>query len=198
MSTTASPPQATDRPKPNAGAERSISRSTERPVPNWAARMAHAVPLLVLPSSVWRFPVAFGFDMGMVDPEAGPWVWWAFPYTLGLIAVTELLAYLTVGLVSRWGEVTPHWMPLIGGRRVRRLAAVIPATIGGVLLTALWAVEPILGAFGLFGLTTIEFRNGWWEAIGIVAYTPLALWGPVLLAVTASYARRRRPRPIRT
>ena len=118
--------------------------------------MAHAVPLLMLPSSVWRFPVAFGFDMGMVDPEAGPRVWWALPYTFGLIAVIELLAHLTVGLVSGRGEVTPHWMPIIGGRRVRRLAAVIPATIGGVLLTALWAVEPILGAFGLFGVDMLE------------------------------------------
>lgn len=157
--------------------------------------MAHAVPLVVLPSSLWRLPVAFGFDMGMVDPEAGPWVWWALPYTLGLIAATELLAYLTVGLVSGWGEAAPPWIPLVGGRRVPRLAAVIPAAIGGALLTALWTVEPILGAFGLFGLTTLEFRNGWWEAIGIAAYAPLALWGPMLLAVTASYSQRRRPRP---
>lgn len=161
-------------------------------VPGWARRTAHAVPLLVLPSSLWRLPIAFGFDMGMEDTGGGPWVWWALPYTLALILVTELLAYLTVGLVEDWGEVAPAWMPLIGGRPVRPLAAVIPATIGGVLLILLFVVEPIVSALGLFGLEHAGFRNGWWAALGIAAYAPLGLWGPLLLAVTASYARRRR------
>jgi hypothetical protein len=34
---------------------------TQRPVPPWAERLAHAIPLFALPSGLWRLAVAFGF-----------------------------------------------------------------------------------------------------------------------------------------
>ena len=37
---------------------------TDRPVPRWIGRLACAMPLLLLPSSLWRLPFAFHFDMG--------------------------------------------------------------------------------------------------------------------------------------
>jgi hypothetical protein len=134
--------------------------------------------------------VAFGHDMGMVDPQAPAWTWWALPYTFGLIALTELLTYLTVGLVSPWGEVAPRRLPLIGGRPIRPLAAIVPATVGGLLVVAL-GVDMVAGYLGLFGLDHVGFASAWWEALFVAAYAPLVLWGPMLLAVTASYARRR-------
>jgi hypothetical protein len=161
-------------------------------VPGWARRLSPLVPLLVIPSSVWRVPVAFGADMGMVDPDAPPWVWWALPYTLGLIVVTELLAYLSLGLVRPWGVVLPDRVPVVGGHRVPRTAVVIPAAAGGLVATAL-LVEMVLGKAGLFGLDQIEFTTWWWEAIALGAYLPHNLCGPLVLALTVSYARRRRP-----
>ena len=161
---------------------------TAEPVPRWALVSAYAVTWLVLPSSLWRVPVAFGFDMGMIDPGAGPWVWWALPYTFTLILVTEGLAFLTTGLVRRWGEVAPAWLPLIGGRPVRPLAAIVPATIGGLALTALWTSQ--LASIVGIG-TQLGFTSVWWEVLAWSCYLPYLAWGPLLLAVTYAYARRR-------
>ncbi|MFI1680909.1 hypothetical protein [Streptomyces sp. NPDC020607] len=45
------------------------------------------------------------------------------------------------GLVREWGEVVPAWVPVLGGRRVRPLAAVVPALLGAAALFGLpgWA-----------------------------------------------------------
>jgi hypothetical protein len=37
---------------------------TERPVPRWVLRLAYVMPLLLLPSCLWRLPFAFHFEMG--------------------------------------------------------------------------------------------------------------------------------------
>jgi hypothetical protein len=41
--------------------------TTERPVPRWAYRLAHAIPFLTLPSGLWRLGLVFGSSMGMLD-----------------------------------------------------------------------------------------------------------------------------------
>jgi len=46
-------------------------------------------------------------------------------YVLGLTLILLGLGLLTLGLVQRWGEVVPRWIPVLGGRRVRPLAAVV-------------------------------------------------------------------------
>ncbi|HSK92289.1 MAG TPA: hypothetical protein VK875_13370, partial [Euzebyales bacterium] len=51
---------------------------------------------------------------------------------LGVAAVAG--AVLTTGLVARWGEVWPRWMPVLRGRPVPVAAAVVPATLVTVLL----------------------------------------------------------------
>ncbi|MGI5422043.1 hypothetical protein [Actinomadura luteofluorescens] len=45
---------------------------TERPAPRWALRLAYALPLLLLPSCLWRLPFAFHFPMGQVQDIGMP------------------------------------------------------------------------------------------------------------------------------
>ncbi|MFI8459461.1 hypothetical protein [Kitasatospora sp. NPDC085464] len=112
-------------------------------------------------------------------------------YVFGLSLLSEGLAYLSFGLVARWGEVVPSWIPIIGGRRVPPLAAIILATLGALGLIALWDPLP-LALLHVGGIPLVEYSNGWWKALAAVATLPLSLWGPLLLALTYAYYKRRR------
>ncbi|MFC5887248.1 hypothetical protein RMN57_01880 [Kitasatospora sp. CM 4170] len=163
---------------------------TERPVPVWALRLARALPFVVLPHCLWRLPFAADFRMGMVDPAAPVAPWWTPFYVVGLSVLTELLALLTTGLVSGWGEVVPRRVPLLGGRRVAPLAAVVPAALGSLALVAMFDLYPLAWA-GI--LPETGFSNGWWMALARVCITPAMLWGPIVLVLAWAYYRRRRP-----
>ncbi|EPH46342.1 hypothetical protein ABT390_12890 [Streptomyces aurantiacus] len=158
---------------------------TERPVPAWAVRVAHAIPLVVLPVCVWRLPIPFGFPMG---GERLPESVWNIPYVLTLSILSELLAHLCFGLVRGWGEVVPHWVPRLRGRRIPPAAVIVPATAGGLALSAL-TVHWLVGA-------VTEGPAGWpyaegWNVLAMTVSGLLTLWGPLLLILTYAYYRRR-------
>ncbi|WP_031070098.1 hypothetical protein [Streptomyces sp. NRRL WC-3742] len=165
---------------------------TVPPAPRWAVWAAHAAALSTVPSGLWRIAMGFGLPVGYSEqvlrhtfriPGVGSVA------VIALSVVSEALALLTIGLVRPWGEVVPRWIPFIGGRRVRPLAAVVPAGLGALALTVLWGD-------GLDWWSTEHhpaYEGVWLHIIG-VAYMPLVLWGPLLGAVTVSYYRRHRPR----
>ncbi|WP_328393901.1 hypothetical protein OHS70_04565 [Streptomyces sp. NBC_00390] len=158
---------------------------TTRP-PRWAVWAAHLTTLVVLPSGLWRIALVLGYpagytDEGFTDFESlGAKVW-----MLTLSVVCELLALLTIGLVRPWGEVVPRWIPLIGGRVVRPMAAVVPAALGALALTVLWADVARWWTYPHDDMT------GTGNLVVGILYQPLLLWGPLLAAVTVSYYRRR-------
>lgn len=165
---------------------------------------ALAVPLTVLPSSVWRIaactfhaPITRG-DLGSaLGPSGLPGVPLGL-YVILLSVVSELLAFATVGLVSTWGEVFPRWIPVLHGRRVPALSAVVPAALGAAVLTLLWTWTAVSISLGLRidgrpQLQDAPLSFGDWQGlVAVIAYAPLLLWGPLLGAVTISYWRRRR------
>lgn len=159
--------------------------------PRWAVIAAHATLLTTLPSGIWRIFAGFGFNLGFTDEFWGPQMpGWGTVYVIALSVVAEGLAFLTIGLVRPWGERVPSWIPLLGGRAVRPWAAIVPATLGGLALTAMWVQIPI----AFFAETPdAEQADGWWAALMALCYVPLIAWGPLLLAVTYAYYRRRRP-----
>ncbi|GGR75471.1 hypothetical protein GCM10010252_12420 [Streptomyces aureoverticillatus] len=167
-------------------------------VPRWAWLAALAVPLVVLPSCLWRIASWF-FDDGTRDMRGDLPAWMpGWFYLVLLSVVSELFAFTAVGLVARWGEVFPRWVPFLRGRRVPTLAAVIPATLGTVAVTLLWTSAFVAEAAGVT-ITGEEqpadfpTNQGAWEAAALyVSYAPLLLWGPLLGAVTWAYWRRRR------
>lgn len=163
----------------------------------WAVRAAHLAALTALPSCVWRLALAAGFDLGYHP------AWIADnatslgdrTYLVALSLLTEILALLTLGLVRPWGEVLPSWLPLLGGRRVPPMSAVVPATVGAVGLVLLWSLNPLM--FTDLFHDPLEPQGGW-QLLMAAVYLPLVLWGPLLGAVTWAYHRRRRPGVLRT
>ncbi|MFJ9399081.1 hypothetical protein ACIRQT_29870 [Streptomyces californicus] len=162
------------------------------PPPQWAVRSARLIPLIVLPTGLWRLAMVCGFPSGYTEagfvpfetPGAKMWM-------LALSVVCELLALLSLGLVRPWGETLPGWLPVVGGRRVRPLAAVVPAAVGAFALTAIWAAMPWWWAHPHPDMTPVGSL-----VVGVL-YQPLVLWGPLLGAITLSYHRRTRPRRLR-
>jgi hypothetical protein len=113
---------------------------------------------------------------------------WGSVYVVGLSAASMGLALLALGLIRPWGEVVPGWMPLLGGRRVPPLAAVIPAGLAAVLLTVL----TVAGAMGWSREMHLAGSPGG-AAAGLMtaAYLPLLTWGPLLGLTTLAYYLRR-------
>ena len=169
-------------------------RQAPPPPPRWARRAATLAVLTTLPSGLWRVAMAVGIPVGASDQirsDRYGFPGWGTVYVFGLTFLLVGLASLTLGLVQQWGEILPRWIPLVGGKPVPPLAAVIPAGAGAIALTVLWVstmanIEPIWAYYGLEGAERV---------LMMVCYTPLLLWGPLLAAVTISYHRRHRCAP---
>ncbi|HYH33045.1 MAG TPA: hypothetical protein VD903_21955 [Pseudonocardia sp.] len=121
----------------------------------------------------WLTPWPLGMDAGALaaQPEMR-----LHGLLLGLAALAG--AVLTTGLVSRWGEVWPRWMPVVRGRRVPLAAAVVP----GTLVAALFTVSAV-------PMVLMCLRTG--ELWGLLVF-PFPVWGPALGAAVLGYVLRRR------
>ncbi|MFF4223926.1 hypothetical protein ACFYZH_13840 [Streptomyces abikoensis] len=161
------------------------------PVPRRLDRTARAVPLVVLPSGLWRMAMAVGVPVGFSGQLAEDWRpgLETTSYITLLTLVVELLAFLTLGLVRPWGERTPRWLPLLGGRHVPVWAAVVPAALGALAVTA--CVMPMFWGHLPGSAGAAEGPHGAAAWIMNACYLPLLLWGPLLAVVTVAYARRR-------
>ncbi|MFF1507118.1 hypothetical protein [Streptomyces sp. NPDC058326] len=157
-------------------------------VPRWAVLAAHAVPLVTLPSGLWRLALVAGLPVTQ-DAGLGPLGVGESVYVVSLSVVSELLALLTLGLVRSWGEVFPRWMPFLGGRRVNPAAATGAALAGvaGLCAIAGWGVYASYADLGP-GIPATPAQ----DALLIACYTPLAAWPVLLAAVAVAYYRRRR------
>ncbi|MFD3991942.1 hypothetical protein [Streptomyces sp. NPDC058583] len=157
-------------------------------VPRWAVLAAHAVPLVTLPSGLWRLALVAGLpvmeDAGWKTMGVGESL-----YVVSLSVVSELLAFLTLGLVRPWGEVFPRWMPFLGGRRVNPAAATGAALAGvaGLCAIVAWGVYASYAELGpVIPSTPAQ------DAVLVVCYAPLLAWPVLLAAVAIAYYRRRR------
>jgi hypothetical protein len=148
------------------------------------------VPLVALPSSLWRLAMAVGMPVGYGEEvlRTDYDILGTGCLILPLISLAqEAVALLTLGLVGRWGLVTPRRLPLIGGRPVATWAAVVPAALGASAMTLITVSQYLAWDEVDDGNLTGVYRTvmGW-------ACAPLLLWGPLLGAVTVSYWVRRR------
>lgn len=158
--------------------------------PRWAVVAAWATVLAVLPSAVWRTAVGLGIPLGwsaeQLQRQQIPG--WGTVYVLALSAGSLLAASLTLGLVRGWGERVPDRIPVVGGRRVPAAVAVVAATAGAVTVLVVCAS----GVRHWDRVSGFADRPGSVGALLMVAcYLPALLWGPLLLAVTGAYWRRR-------
>ncbi|MEU4119658.1 hypothetical protein AB0F71_34820 [Kitasatospora sp. NPDC028055] len=158
---------------------------THRPPARWAVRAAHVAALTAVPSGVWRIAMGVGVPVGF-DTTGLDIPGWFSAVCIAMSLGAEGLTLLTLGLVQPWGEVVPRWLPLIGGRRVAPLAAVVPALLGAAVVMLL--TIPRAGGFG----GAPGAPTGPALLLMDACYAPLLLWGPLLLLVTVAYYRRRR------
>ncbi|MER6307995.1 hypothetical protein [Streptomyces sp. NPDC001657] len=167
----------------------SATASARRPpldVPRWARRAAHAVPLVILPSGLWRIGVMLAVP-GFGGAAARAQGTGTHLYLLVLVIVSEGLGLLTLGLVRPWGEVVPRRVPLLGGRTVPPPAAVVPAALGALAATGVvcyFFASVLLTGFPP-GHTPTE------ELVLTVCYLPLLAWGPLVGVLAYAYHRRR-------
>lgn len=172
-------------------------RGTDAP-PRWAVWAAHAVPLCVLPSSLWRFAMGLGFPVGYTDEALRTDFHipgWGIAYVLGLSLLSEAAALLTLGLVRPWGERLPDWIPRFGGIPLKRRTVVVVAGTGAAAMFLLWDVVTLVQLLMGVEDDSPGHPTGGWQTLLNLTYLPLMLWGPLLAAVTYSYHRRRRDEP---
>ncbi len=153
------------------------ARSRDR-LQRWGRRATIVAALCPLPYALirmtWLTPWPQGLgpgDASMLD-HGGIRV---FGVCLGLAALGG--AWLTLGLISRWGEVWPGWLPGLRGRPVPVPAAVVPAAVVALVLCA-----------ASVSLIVMSVRDGGpWLILAI----PVPIWGPSLALATYAYYRRR-------
>ena len=139
-------------------------------VATWVAAVC-PLPYALL-RMTWLTPWPLGAPGGADGIDGGIRV---FGLLLGFAAFGGAL--LTVGLVSRWGEVFPRWLPGLRGRPVPVAAAVVPAGLVSAVLCAA-AVSLVM--------MSLQDGFGW-----LVLAIPAPIWGPALGLATYAYYRRR-------
>ncbi|RKN49603.1 hypothetical protein [Micromonospora endolithica] len=146
----------------------------------WAAWTAAAVPFgYALTRFAWAVGIPLGIDPEFLGGMRESGAVWA---GAGLGAFATVGAVLTLGLVARWGELFPRWIPVLAGRRVPVALAVVPATVVAIAVTGT-------------GLSALSSASFWDLGDGVVAWGPLLffpLWGVALGAATYAYHLRRR------
>ncbi|SEM24388.1 hypothetical protein [Nonomuraea pusilla] len=145
-----------------------------------AVAVAVAVPLLYCAT---RWAWALGVPLGvseefLAEGEDGLWLAGAYLATFGALG-----GVLTLGLVQRWGEVFPRWIPGLRGRRVPPLLAVVPAGFVSIIITVAGLTYVRWTVAGRFSLAE-------WGAWLPECFWPL--WGAALATAAVCYHRRRR------
>lgn len=157
----------------------------------WAVAVAVLTPALY---AATRLAWALGIPLGVTDEflremqDSGLTTAGAALAGLGLLG-----AALTLGLVQRWGEVYPRWIPWRAGRPVPPALAIVPASLVSVLVATAGLMFVRLVITGTLG-DLFTFADGQWAAVGPELLWPA--WGAALAAATLAYhLRRRRPCP---
>jgi hypothetical protein len=104
-----------------------------------------------------------------------------------MATIALLGAGLTLGLIQRWGEVYPRWIPGLGGRRVGVATAAVPAAVAALLLTSGgidWLRAMMRGAFPTGAMTEDWATTAPGALFGV--------WGVAIGAATYAYVLRRR------
>ncbi|MEU1587111.1 hypothetical protein [Micromonospora sp. NPDC005710] len=172
-----------------AGPRRGPATVGYRPVPRWTRRWAYvavALPVIgwAVPHALWVLGVPVGIsERELNDIERNLSTGTGVAITL----VPPLAGLLVLGLVQRWGQQVPHWVPGLHGRQVPRWLAVVPA--GVVALT--------LVTYGVLSIAVLvsRLRTGatqWtdvWDGWAVTATLLVFLgWGVALAVTTTGYA----------
>lgn len=148
-----------------------------------AVAVAVAVPLLYAATRIaWALDVPLGVSRETLDDlGSGRYA------GLGLAVFAIVGAWLTTGLLARWGEVFWSWVPRVGGRPVPVALALVPGlVVAGAVTSAGLSFWRLL----LTGhLSTVPGASGDWAAWGPELFWPV--WGTALAVACLAYLGRR-------
>ncbi|MEU4474988.1 hypothetical protein [Micromonospora sp. NPDC023888] len=160
-----------------------------RPVPRWTRRWAYvavALPVVgwALPHGLWVLGVPFGISEQELNDIANNL---STPTGVAITVVPPLAGLLVLGLVQRWGQQFPRWVPGLGGRPVPRLLAVVPAgavaltlVTYGVLSSAVFVGRLLSGE-----LPWSDVWDGWAVTATLLVFLG---WGVAMGVTTVGYA----------
>ncbi|MGW4947178.1 hypothetical protein ACWEOZ_36960 [Actinoplanes sp. NPDC004185] len=169
-----------------------------RPVPGWARRWAYvavALPIVgwAVPHGLWVLGVPFGIsEQELRSADAGL----STATGVAITVVPPLAGLLVLGLVQRWGQQFPRWVPVVGGRRVPRLLAVLPAGTVAVALVTYGVLS-----FGVFAGQVLDGQQSWaqvrtgWATVATLLV--FLSWGVAVGVTTAGYVVATRASPDR-
>jgi hypothetical protein len=133
----------------------------------------------------WALGIPWGMSMEHLRDGQVKHLW-----TSGLFLATFSLvgALLMLGLIQRWGEVFPRWVPFLGGKQVPMALAIVPAAIVSVLVMvggiAAWSgLSQMSAASKIVGENIVIF-------VGPLLLFPI--WSVALAVATLGYYYRRR------
>jgi hypothetical protein len=186
-----------DHPRPDAPVARP-DNPVARPVPDRLRRWtfaAAALPLVgwTLPHGLWFLGVPFGISRATLDEirvnlvTEEPWT------SVAMVLAPVAGALLTVGLARSWGQVFPARLPLLGGRRVPPLLAVVPAGTVAASLTTYGVLSAGVMVDGLLSGTSTwsDLLSGWAVTGTLLVFLA---WGVTLGVATYGYHRLTRHR----
>lgn len=169
--------------------------STRQGAQRWGKIAAIIAAFCPLPYALTRYLLVFGVPVDGISRDQiekanldapGIWIFGAGLATFGVLG-----AVLTLGLFQRWGERWPFWVPVLRGRPIRPMVAVIPAGF----VSLLWP-----GSSLMFVRVNAQkaFSDGGAMSDGVLhlLLSPMNLWiiwGFALAGATFAYWLRRRP-----
>lgn len=155
----------------------------------WAVSVSFVVPVLyAVTRGAWALGIPLGISDGFLRWLQSTGLVWA---GAGLAMIAVGGAILTLGLVARWGEIFPPWIPFLANRRVPVWLVVAPASLVSVLVTAAGLMFVRLTLFGTLSVGERDLAlDENWAALAPELLWPL--WGAALAAATLAYYYRRR------
>jgi len=159
----------------------------DKPVRRWAYWAGWGCVLSVIPSIVWRVAMLCGVDTGFAEAEVYRGSFQAVAYVITLEVMQLIGGILCLGLIARWGEWWPRWVPWLAGKPINPKLPFAVGLVANVVLYLL--IIPIVGRFvgvwlGLWdGWTPTAAMNNQQRMWMVACYIPFTLW-PVLLSIT--------------
>ncbi|MBG6064868.1 hypothetical protein [Micromonospora ureilytica] len=160
-----------------------------RPVPRWTRRWAYvAVTLPVVgwavPHGLWVLGVPVGIsarELNDIEQNLST------ATGLAITLVPPLAGLLVLGLVQRWGQEFPLWVPGLRGRQVPRRLAVIPAGVVALTLVTygVLSVAVLVGHLLAGDTRWSDVWDGWAVTATLLVFLG---WGVSLAVTTTGYA----------
>ncbi|MEV5206424.1 hypothetical protein AB0K35_02965 [Micromonospora sp. NPDC053740] len=160
-----------------------------RPVPRWTRRWAYvavALPVVgwAVPHGLWVLGVPIGIsERELNDIERNLSTSTGVAITL----VPPLAGLLVLGLVQRWGQQFPRWVPGLHGRQVPRRLAVIPAGVVALTLVTygVLSIAVLVGQVFTGDARWSDVWDGWAVTATLLVFLG---WGVSLAVTTTGYA----------